>query len=83
MFGERSRGAGRAGAFPSRLKRKHQECLVASRPAAAVSLGAGLLDRGTGVGRDVTVLVGGLVQVQRLLVDLQRHAAAVEGRDWR
>lgn len=43
---------------------------MAAPPAAAVTLGAGQLDRRTGVRRDVAVLVGGLVQVQRLLVDL-------------
>lgn len=64
------------------LKRKREECVAASRPAAAGSLGASLLDGGTGVRRDVTVLVGGFVQVQGLLVDLKRHAAPVEGRDW-
>lgn len=44
------------------------------------SLG-GWLSWGAGVGRDVAVLVDGLVQVQNLPVDLQRHAAAIEGCD--
>lgn len=74
-----------SGRLPCRLvlKRKREECSGAAPPAAAVTLGAGRLDRGTGVRRDVAVLVGGLVQVQRLLVDLERHAAVVESRDWR
>lgn len=69
-------------AFPSGLLWE-ESVMGAAAPAAAVTLGAGRLDGGTGVRRDVAVLVGGLIQVQRLLVDLERHAAVVESRDRR
>lgn len=73
MFRGAARGAGWGDCrlpFWLVVKRKHEECSVAAPPAAVVTLGAGRLDRGTGVRRDIAVLIGGLVQVQRLLVDL-------------
>lgn len=50
-------------------------------PVPVASLGGSLHGRGAGVRCNVAVLVGGLVHIQRLPVDLQRHAAAVEGCD--